>query len=176
MKTKTASALLILILATAGCDEPSTGAAKAPADGAAAAAPAPAPKKTDSVLRLGDPLTSAPRVDVEDLFANAEEFKDKRVRVEGVVKDYCHHKRTWFGVTPKGGDLMVRVFARPKFEAPVACKGKRVVAEGVVELLEIPPERVAHYAKEHSFISAEEAASGKTIYQPILRGTGAEFF
>ena len=171
MTTRTMPVLLAFTLLLApGCDQPGS-AANTPA-----AAAAPAAKPPDGVQRLGDPLTSAPRVDVEDLFARAEEYKGKRVRVEGVVKDYCHHKRTWFGVTPKGGETMVRVFARPKFEAPAACKGKRVVAEGVVELIEIPPDRVAHYAKEHSFITAEDVASGKPLHQPIIRGTGAEFF
>jgi len=163
--------LLLAVLLPAACDQPGGGAAPA-------APPAPA-SLPDHVQQLGDPLTQAPRVDVEELFAKVAQYKGQRVRVEGTVKDFCHHKRAWFGVSPRSGEPMLRAFCLPRFEAPVDCKGKRVVAEGVVDVHTIPAEQAAHYAREHQFLTAaeaERAAAGQPIERPILRVSGAEFF
>jgi hypothetical protein len=170
-RTPLLTGIATLALLGAACDEPGGSAAGTPA-----AATAERPSGKEGVQRLGDPLTRAPRVSVDDLFARPQQYKGQRVRVEGVVKDFCHHQRAWFGVTSRSGERMLRVFARPRFAAPADCKGKRVVAEGVVDVHTIPAEEVAHYAKAHHFLTEEEIRSGGPVHRPMLRAAGAEFF
>jgi hypothetical protein len=172
MNSRIAVWLVALAVFALACEKK----AENPEEPAKAAEPAePAPPAAPAEVKLGMALAGAEEVPVEDLLKNPAAFEGKTVRVSGEVKDFCHHRRAWFGVSTKDGQQMVRVFAAPRFQAPADCKGKTVVAEGKVELITIKPEDAQHYAKEHKFLSKEEIESGKPITRPLIRAFGAEF-
>jgi hypothetical protein len=155
-----------LALALLGCEKK----AEKPEESPAPAAPA-----KQEVEKLGMALAGAEEVAVMDLLKNPDAYEGKTVRVSGKVKDFCHHRRAWFGVSSKDGQYMVRVFAAPRFQAPADCVGKNVVAEGKVELITLKPEDAKHYAESHKFLSEKELESGKPIKRPLIRAFGAEF-
>jgi len=66
------------------------------------------------VEKLGMALAGAEEVAVLDLLKNPDAYDGKTVRVSGVVHDFCHHRRAWFGVSSKDGQYMVRVFTAPR--------------------------------------------------------------
>lgn len=134
----------------------------------------PAPAKQEAV-KLGMALAGAEEVAVMDLLKNPAAYEGKIIRVSGAVKDFCHHKRAWFGVSSADGQYMVRVFSAPRFQAPMDCVGKQVVAEGKVELITLDAEAAKHYAEAHKFLSKEELESGISIKRPLIRAFGAEF-
>jgi hypothetical protein len=136
---------------------------------------APAPPPAAGVVKLGQALAGAKEVALADLFKDPAAWEGKTVRVSGQVKDFCSHRRAWFGVVAQEGQLMLRVFAAPRFQAPADCLGKTATAEGKVEVLTMKPEAVQHYAKEHKFLTKEEIESGQPIKRPIVRAFGAEF-
>ena len=147
--------------------------AEKPEEPAKAAEPA-APPAAEAV-KLGKALAGAEEVVVMDLLKNPTAYEGKIIRVSGKVKDWCHHKRAWFGVSSADGQYMVRVFSAPRFQAPMDCVGKQVVAEGKVELITLNAEAAQHYAESHKFLSKEELESGKPIHRPLIRAFGAEF-
>jgi hypothetical protein len=152
--------VFVMVLALLGCDKQ----AEEPKEPAA-----PPPPKVE---KLGKALAGAEEVAIADLFKDPAAFEGK---VVGVVQDFCHHRRAWFGVTAKDGERMLRVFAAPRFQVPADCKGKTATAEGKVELITLKPEDAQHYAKEHKFLTKEEIDSGKPIQRPLIRAFGAEF-
>jgi hypothetical protein len=136
---------------------------------------APPAKQAPEEVKLGMALAGAEQVAVADLLKDPAAYEGKTVRVSGQIKDFCSHRRAWFGVSTKDGRQMIRVFAAPRFTAPADCKGKTVVAEGKVELITLKPDDAQHYAKEHKFLTKEEIESGKPIRRPLIRAFGAVF-
>jgi hypothetical protein len=126
-------------------------------------------------VKLGMALAGAEQVAVADLLKDPAAYEGKTVRVSGQVKDFCHHRRAWFGVSTRDGRQMIRVFAAPRFKAPADCKGRTVAAEGKVELVTLNPDDAQHYAREHKFLTKEEIESGKPVKRPLIRAFGAEF-
>lgn len=150
--------------------------AEKPEEPAKAAQPAePAPPPAADVVKLGMALAGTEEVAVADLLKDPVAYGGKTVRVSGEIKDFCHHRRAWFGVATKDGQRMVRVFAAPRFKAPADCLGKTVTAEGKVELIAMKPEDMKHYGKEHKFLTKEEIESNQPIKRPLIRAFGAEF-
>ncbi|MBW2524617.1 MAG: DUF4920 domain-containing protein [Deltaproteobacteria bacterium] len=129
----------------------------------------------EAVQKLGARLVLSEQTAVADLMRDPKAYEGKTVRVSGEVEDFCHHRRTWFAVSAPDGKGMVRVFAAPKFRAPADCKGKTAVAEGTVEVREIPAEQIEHFGKEHKFLQGVEIEEGKPVLRPVIRALGAEF-
>jgi hypothetical protein len=157
--------VFILALAVLGCEKKAEEPAK-PAE--------PAPAK-QQVEKLGMALAGAEEVAVLDLLKNPTAYDGKTIRISGKVKDWCHHRRAWFGVSSADGQYMVRVFSAPRFQAPADCMDKHAVAEGKVELITLNAEAAKHYAESHKFLSKEEVESGIPIKRPLIRAFGAEF-
>jgi hypothetical protein len=135
----------------------------------------PAPPPAAQVVKLGKALAGAEEVAVADLLKDPAAWKGKTVRVSGVVKDFCSHRRAWFGVIAKDGQRMLRVFTAPRFQVPADCQGRTATAEGKVEVITMEPEAMQHYAEQHKFLTKEEIESGKPIKRPLVRAFGAEF-
>lgn len=126
----------------------------------------------DEVLQAGTPLTDLEVVAVAELLERPDDFKGKNVRVEGFVSAMCHHKRGWFSVAAddKSGRF-VRVLTTPSFLVPAGSIGKRAVAEGTVELIDVSPRMAGHLAASHKLGEAGD----KPVHQIVIRATGAEF-
>ncbi len=127
-----------------------------------------------TVLHAGAPFAGAAELSIADLVTKGEGLKGQTVRVAGQVAAMCHHKRGWFAVvTGEPGSPHVRVLTAPGFLVPEGSIGKRALAEGVVDVIEINAETAQHYAHEHKL--GEPAAASGPVKQVIVRATGAEF-
>jgi hypothetical protein len=137
-----------------------------------ATAPKPEAPKLE---KLGADLAGAPEVKVEDLLKDPAAYEGKIVRVSGVVKDMCTHRRAWFGVDAADGSGILQVFAVPRFQAPQNAIGRKVVTEGKVELATLTEEQAQYYVKGHKFIKPEQLKPGQGLTIANLRAFGAEF-
>jgi hypothetical protein len=111
--------------------------------------------KTGAPLEMvGAKLAGLAPTPVATLLGSAERFAGKTIRLEGDVSGMCTHRRKWFTVQATGdrSGQWVRVISAPAFLVPPEAVGKRVRAEGTVELVDTP--------------------AGKNV---VLRATGAEF-
>jgi hypothetical protein len=122
--------------------------------------------------------------------ARPDDFVGKTVRVEGEVKAVCAAAGCWMdlaadggatggegGGAAGGGTLRVKV-DDGKIVFPVAAKGKRAAAEGVVEAIEMSREgyvaALRHEADETG-VPFDEASVGPGPYRLVrIHGTGAE--
>jgi hypothetical protein len=123
----------------------------------------------------GQKLAGLPVVKVADLIARPGDFAGKTVRIEGDVSAMCTHRRGWFAVQDPGSKTgaYVRVLTAPSFLVPPDSIGKKARAEGRVEVIEVDPEAVRHYANDHKL--GEQNANGAPNRSVVIRATGAEF-
>ncbi|OGR13410.1 MAG: hypothetical protein A2341_09245 [Deltaproteobacteria bacterium RIFOXYB12_FULL_58_9] len=123
------------------------------------------------IAHLGNEFNNSEEITVAALLADPDKYQGKAIRIRGNVAAMCMHRRAWFAVVgdDQTGDH-VRIFTTPVFLVPHDSIGKTAVAEGIVELLDIPARQGAHIAEEHKL--GEAAMAPKQV---IIRATGAEF-
>lgn len=127
-------------------------------------------------MTLGKPLRKLQEVSIAKLFANPKGYEGKAVRVTGEIKDMCFHMRAWMGLIEKGEDRALRVFTAPNFRVPSMSVGRKVVAEGVIELVTLKKNQIEHFKQErHKFLSDKEFKA-QSVQRPMLRAFGAQFF
>jgi len=111
---------------------------------------------------------------IEQVIDRPAEFEGQTVRVEGVVTAVCAHLGCWMALAP--GDAPSEKTVLLKVDDgvivfPIAAKGRRVVAQGVVQRVGTDPE-AQEAAAEHSRqtgTGAPESAEGR--WQ--IKATGA---
>ena len=126
------------------------------------------------VTHAGMALAGAEAVTVAALLADPEAYAGKTVKVSGNVSAMCKHKRAWFAVV--GDDQSgnhVRVFTAPNFLVPHESIGKSAVAEGRVEVIEVPVDRARHLAEKHKLSEPEDIKA--PVKRVLIRATGADF-
>ncbi len=99
------------------------------------------------------------------------DFEGKTVRVEGVVTAVCMHMGCWMALTPgtaSGGKTMLIKVDDGVIVFPPSSKGRRAVAQGIVERVGSSREG-QEAASEHARSSG--AASAPSAWQ--LKATGA---
>jgi hypothetical protein len=127
----------------------------------------------------GGGVTLAEATSIGKILAEPDAWVGKHVRVEGEVTDVCPMKGCWMEISePEGDRLRVKV-DDGVMVFPVGSKGKRAVAEGVVEAIPMNREQylgyLSHLAEEkgETFDPATVAGDGPfKILQ--LRGLGAQ--
>jgi len=100
------------------------------------------------------------------------EFEGKTVRVEGVVTAVCMHMGCWMALTPeKAADAKTMLIKVDDgvIVFPPSVKGRRAVAQGIVERIGASPEG-QEAASEHAR-SSGAGTSAPTTWQ--LKATGA---
>lgn len=124
---------------------------------------------------LGQPLTGAMPVKLEDLLIKANEFSGKTVAIEGRVVAMCYHAKDWFALAPsETSQQNVRVLTSSDFRVPDNAMGKTARAEGVVELVQIEEQAAKHYAKDHKL--GDPNAINGSVQQVVLRAKNAVFY
>lgn len=99
--------------------------------------------------KLGAALTLADTTPVASILDHPEQFAGKSVRIEGVVKDVCSKMGCWMTVAANDGARELRVKVEDGVIVfPVSARGKRAIAEGVVEVNELSRESYLK-AQEH---------------------------
>jgi len=164
----------LLLALFAGCDRGPKSEAATPSQAAAAPVTAPAPGKT-----FGAGVSVAEVTSISKILATPEAFKDKTVKVEGMVLDVCPKRGCWFEIAGEatGQKLKFKV-VDGEMVFPVDSKGMYAQAQGKVSVKELTLEE----SKQHAEYEAKEY--GKT-YDPAsvtkptlivrLDGTGAVF-
>jgi hypothetical protein len=117
---------------------------------------------------VGAALGAAKLLTVPELLAQAGNLKGQTVRLSGQVSAMCQHRRAWMALQQpedrSGG--WVRVLAAPRFLIPAGSVGKKAIAEGTVEVVEVPAAGTRHLAQEHSLSQGAQQ-------QVVVRATGA---
>jgi hypothetical protein len=133
------------------------------------------PKSGADMLLVGSDLAGLDAVSVKDLLAKPDDYAGKTVRIEGDVNAMCHHRRGWFSVQDEGdrtGDF-VRVLTNPKFLVPAGSIGKKVRAEGTVDVIEESAAAAKHYAEGHKI--GDPGKIEGPVKRVVIRASGAEF-
>jgi hypothetical protein len=123
---------------------------------------------------FGEPLKLAQVTSITDILEKNDAYVGKRVRVEGLIVDVCAKRGCWMYIA---GD---KAFEKLRFKVtdgeiviPMEARGKRAIAEGILQKFELSREQVIeqrrHHAEEtgQSFDPAS-VTSGETFLQ--LRG------
>ena len=133
------------------------------------------PKTGAEMTLVGAALTGAEEVSVKDLVAKPDAYAGKTVRLEGDVNAMCHHRRGWFSMQDEGerAGTFVRVLTNPAFLVPAGSIGKKVRAEGKVDVIEEAPAAARHYAEGHKI--GDPSKIDGPVKRVIVRATGAEF-
>lgn len=119
---------------------------------------------------FGDGVSLTESTPLAKLIEQPAEFEGKTVRVEGTVQAVCQHMGCWMAFAadnaPNGKTLFVKV-DDGVIVFPVSAKGRRAVAQGVIQRIggTNPEEKEA--AAEH----ARQTAAAPTMWQ--LKATGA---
>jgi hypothetical protein len=122
----------------------------------------------------GEVTDTVELVDAGAIVADPEAYAGRTVRVAGVVKGFCHHRRAWFAVDVPGGDPpYLQIATAPGFQVPPGIMNARATAVGVVEISEVPGSRRSHYEREHA-LGAGSAQPGRAV-RAVIRATGARF-
>lgn len=108
------------------------------------------------------------------LLDRPSDFEGKTVRVEGTVTAVCMHMGCWMALAPdKASDartVLVKV-DDGVIVFPLSAKGRRAVAEGVVERIGVNNAEGQKAAAEHAADAAQAKSNVRTLWQ--LKATGA---
>jgi hypothetical protein len=127
----------------------------------------------------GGGVTLAETTSIGKILAEPDAWVGKHVRVEGEVTDVCPMKGCWMEISePEGDRLRVKV-DDGVIVFPVDSKGKRAVAEGVVEAIPMSREQylgwLSHLAEEKGETFDAATVTGDGPFKILqLRGLGAQ--
>lgn len=114
---------------------------------------------------LGEPLTLEYLTNVSDIMARPDAFVGKRVLVEGTVSAVCQKRGCWLDiVSAEGADTIQVKVEDGVIVFPKDAAGKKVLAEGTIEKLELTQEQAIEAGKEKA------AESGGTFDPATITG------
>jgi len=130
-----------------------------------------------STLRFGESIELSDLTSIETLLQETEEYLDKKVLVEGTVKEVCPKKGCWIDLEKtEGSKIRVKV-KDDVIVFPRTAIGKKARIEGIVEKVELTHEQAIawrkHEAEEKGEVFDESSVTGpQVIYR--IKGLGAE--
>jgi hypothetical protein len=113
---------------------------------------------------------------ITSILTTPQTFAGKTLRVEGVVTAVCTHEGCWMAIAPEGqtdGPTLRLKVDDGVIVFPVTAKGKKAVAQGVLELVGAGPE-AAEAAAEHAKQAGASLAEASKRWQ--IKATGALVF
>jgi Domain of unknown function (DUF4920) len=125
----------------------------------------------------GRSLTLSEVTPIADILAHPEEYKGKRVLVEGRIAEVCRMRGCWIQIADSTGAAEIRFKVEDGvIEFPRSVKGKHVRAEGIVSVRDLSPtqqvEQGKHEAQEQGRGFNPATIKGpKTVVQ--IQGEGA---
>ncbi len=125
----------------------------------------------------GKGVSAAEPVKLSDILAKPDAYVGKTVKVEGLVTDVCSKRGCWMRLAGDKEFQTIRIKVQDGVIVfPMTAKGKKAVAEGVLQKFELTKEQAIEQAKHE----AEEAGrkfdpasitGPVTLYQ--IKSTGA---
>jgi len=101
----------------------------------------------DEPILRGEPLGHSPVVSLRDIARHPKRFAGRTVIVEGTIKAVCQKKGCWMELKGRSAGLRV-TFKDYGFFVPKDSRGKRVRAEGIVEVKTLSKADADHLAGE----------------------------
>jgi len=99
-----------------------------------------------------------------EVLANPDQFTEKAVVVEGVIKNVCEMKGCWMELTPTASDAGVRItFKDYGFFVPTDSKGMKARAEGVAVVKTLSKEEADHLAGEGATLTRNDDGTAKEV-------------
>ena len=128
--------------------------------------------------KYGKPLTLKETTKISDIYANPENYKEKRVKVQGPIVDVCAEMGCWIAI---GSD---KDYEAIRFKVddgvmvfPVTLKGLKATVEGVisVEMLSVEDQiaQGMEMAKEKKVPFDPKSVKGPKL-SIMIKGEGAE--
>jgi hypothetical protein len=123
---------------------------------------------------FGEPLKLEQVTSISDILEKNEAYVGKRVRVEGLIVDVCAKRGCWMYIA---GD---QPFEKLRFKVadgeiviPMEARGKRAIAEGILQKFELSRAQVVEQRRHHAEETGQpfdpaSVTSGETYLQ--LRG------
>ena len=96
---------------------------------------------------FGGPITLETPVPLSDALNKPDEFKDKEILLEGVVKSVCKRKGCWMVLDDGEKDLRI-TFKGYSFFVPKDAAGKKVRAQGLLFKETQSAKTVKHFLKD----------------------------
>lgn len=130
------------------------------------------PGRTAEPERYGAGVSVTEVTPMASVIQRPADFEGRTVRVEGVVKAVCTHMGCWMALAPADSTDSATLFLKVDdgvIVFPVSAKGRRVVAQGVIERIGSSPE-AREAAAEHAQQQGATSHAG-TTWQ--LKSTGA---
>lgn len=105
----------------------------------------------NDVVKRGAPLGNATAIPVVQVLENPKAYEGKTLTVEGKIARVCQEKGCWLELTEKEGDPGLRItFKDYGFFVPTDSQGKKVKAEGIIELKTLKKDVVDHLISDGS--------------------------
>lgn len=132
---------------------------------------------TASATTYGKAPAPGDTVKLSDLLASPDKYVGKTVKVEGIITEVCEKRGCWMAIA---GD---KEFQTIRFKVddgviviPMEAKGKKAIAEGTFQKLELSKEQALeqakHMAEEQNKPFDPASVTGPTVMYQI-KGTGA---
>ena len=125
----------------------------------------PGSSQPEEVIQRGNKIGSkSPVVALADVIKAPEKYKDKKIILEGTVKNVCQKKGCWMEVVAAPDQPGVRVtFKDYGFFVPKDAAGYKVRAEGKVKISTLSKEEADHYEEEGAKIVRNEDGTATEI-------------
>jgi hypothetical protein len=141
-----------LVLACIGCQ---SGSGLQPAPAASAVPQAPASKKAE---RFGQPITAGESATLSAVLASAEQYRDRTVIMEGLVRRACSRKGCWMELAAsddKASPGCRVTFKDYGFFVPTDSAGARAKVQGAVMIHKVEPQWVSHMEEEGAHFASK---------------------
>ncbi|MFY9225164.1 MAG: DUF4920 domain-containing protein [Blastocatellia bacterium] len=126
------------------------------------------------VIKRGTPLNNTTAVTIGQILENPKNYENKPVTVEGQIARVCQAKGCWMELTEKEGDPGLRIsFKDYGFFVPTDSQGKKVKAEGALELKVVKKDEAEHYIAEGSKMKQNPDGSANIVN---LVASGVEIY
>ncbi|MBI4853703.1 MAG: DUF4920 domain-containing protein [Acidobacteria bacterium] len=129
---------------------------------------------SSEVIKRGAALSGSTVVQVTQVMESPKSYEGKTLTVEGQIARVCQAKGCWMELTEKEGDPGMRItFKDYGFFVPTDSQGKKVKAEGKVELKVLPKDEVEHYVSEGAKLKVNSDGTSNTV---SLVASGVEVY
>ena len=110
---------------------------------------------------------------LRDVFTNPDQYQDKTILVEGLVRNVCRKKGCWMEVS-ESSDALSRsfrvTFKDYGFFVPTTSAGSRVRIQGTVQQSSLSPEDVTHLEAEGAKFSTKMPDGSVASFSLVASG------
>ena len=141
-----------MVLACIGCQ---SGPGLQPAPAASAAPPPAAPKTGE---RYGQPIIAGESATLSAVLQSAEQYRDKTVIMEGLVRRACSRKGCWMELaasSDKASPGCRVTFKDYGFFVPTDSAGARAKVQGALSIHKVEPQWVSHMEEEGAHFASK---------------------